>query len=121
MPDFVWNLCEYRSGFYELSIKGAAFRRIFLVCVTVAVGMFVYFGLQKEKYEVEEYNKRHDGSREKGNAIVGKASGVIMLLSTAVFLYFGLVWDMFRSAWIVYPIGGILCAVVAVIWGDKKG
>lgn len=93
----------------------------FLVCITVAVGMFVYFGLQKEKYEVEEYNKRHDGSREKGNAIVGKASGVIMLLATAVFLYFGLVWDMFRSAWIVYPIGGILCAVVAVIWGDKKG
>lgn len=29
MPDSVWNLCEYRSGFHELSIKGTAFRRIF--------------------------------------------------------------------------------------------
>lgn len=92
----------------------------FLLCVTIAVGMFVYFGIQKEKYEVEEYNKRHDGSREKGEAIVGKACGVIMLLATALFLYLGLAWDMFRIAWIVYPISGILCAVVAVIWGDKK-
>ena len=92
----------------------------FLLCVTIAVGMFVYFGIQKEKYEVEEYNKRHDGSREKGETIVGKACGVIMLLATALFLYLGLAWDMFRIAWIVYPISGILCAVVAVIWGDKK-
>lgn len=92
----------------------------FLLCVTIAVGIFVYFGIQEEKYEVEEYNKRHDGSREKGSTIVGKACGVIMLLATAIFLYYGLAWDAFRSAWIVYPIGGILCAIVAVIWGDKK-
>lgn len=93
---------------------------LFLACVTIAVGLFVYFGLQKEKYEVETYNKRHDGNMKKGDTIVGKAGGVIMLLATALFLFMGLAWDMFRIAWIVYPIGGILCAVVAVIWGDKK-
>ena len=102
MPDSVWNLCEYRSGFHELSIKGTAFRRIFLVCVTVAVGMFVYFGLQKEKYEVEEYNKRHDGSREKGRRSWERRPASSCFLTASPSFIFD--WPgIFRSAWIVTP------------------
>lgn len=92
---------------------------IFLLCVTAAVALFVYYGLQKGKYEIEEYNKRHSEGVRKGREFAEKACGVIMLLATAIFLCLGLMWDMFRIAWIVYPIAGILCAVVSVIWEHK--
>lgn len=92
---------------------------LFLLCVAAAVWIFIYFGMQKEKYNIEEYNKENRGEKKKGQKIVGKISGVIMLLATAVFLYLGLICHMFHIAWIVYPIGGILCAIAGVIWGDE--
>ena len=64
--------------------------------------------------------ERDRGERDSGGLRTGKISGVIMLLATAIFFYFGLVLDMFRIAWVVFPIGGLLCAAANVIWGDKK-
>lgn len=93
---------------------------ILLFCVAAAVWIFVYFGLQKKKYEVEEYNRANLGEKGKGEKLVEKISGVVMLLATAIFLYLGIVEDMFRIAWVVYPIGGILCAAASVIWKDNK-
>ena len=64
--------------------------------------------------------KKNRGEQDSGAKLTGKISGVIMLLATAIFFYFGLVLDMFRIAWVVFPIGGLLCAAANVIWGDKK-
>lgn len=93
---------------------------ILLLCVAAAVWLFIYFGMQQGKYDVEKYNQESTGERNRGLKLVGKISGVIMLLATAFFLYMGLVHDMFGIAWVVYPIGGILCAIASVIWGDQK-
>lgn len=95
---------------------------IFLLCVALAVWIFIYFGLQEEKYDIEKYNKQIIESKEerpRGSKLVGKVSGVIMLLATALFIYLGLAHDMFRTAWVVYPVAAILCAVAGVIWGDQ--
>ncbi|WP_367941334.1 XRE family transcriptional regulator, partial [Enterocloster citroniae] len=91
-----------------------------LFFVAAAVWIFIYFGVQRAKYEVGEYNKKNRGEQDSGAKLTGKISGVIMLLATAIFFYFGLVLDMFRIAWVVFPIGGLLCAAANVIWGDKK-
>lgn len=91
-----------------------------LFFVAAAVWIFIYFGVQRAKYEVGEYNKKNRGEQDSGAKLTGKISGVIMLLATAFLFYFGLVLDMFRIAWVVFPIGGLLCAAANVIWGDKK-
>ncbi len=91
-----------------------------LFFVAAAVWIFIYFGVQRAKYEVGEYNKKKRGEQDSGAKLTGKISGVIMLLATAILFYFGLVLDMFRIAWVVFPIGGLLCAAANVIWGDKK-
>lgn len=93
---------------------------IFLFCVAAAVWIFIYFGTQKEKYDIERYNQINQGTLKKGEKLIGKISGVIMLLAVAIFLYLGLAHDMFRTAWVVFPVAGILCAVAGIIVGDKE-
>lgn len=93
---------------------------IFLFCVAAAVWIFIYYGMQKEKYEVEKYNQRNQSTLTKGKKLTRKISSVIWLLAVAVFLYMGLARDMFRIAWVVFPIGWILCAVADIIVGDKE-
>lgn len=93
---------------------------LFLFCVAAAVWIFIYYGMQKEKYEVEKYNQRNQNTHTKGKKLTRKISGVIWLLAVAVFLYMGLAHDMFRTAWVVFPIGWILCVVAGIIVGDKE-
>ena len=47
------------------------------------------------------------------------ACGVIMTLATAIFLVFGLGWDNWDSAVIIYPVGGALCGVAWLLLGPK--
>lgn len=93
---------------------------VFLLMVTAAVGGFVYFGTQKDKMDIDKYNKIHSQNPAKGKILVGKASGVIMLLAAAIFVACGLSLDNWRTIWIVFPVAGILCGVVEVVWSDRK-
>lgn len=93
---------------------------IFMFCTAAAVWIFIYYGIQKEKYEVEQYNQASQGTQKKGETLTQKCSGVIMLLAVAIFLYLGLAHDMFRTAWVVFPVGGVLCAAADIIVGDKE-
>ena len=93
---------------------------IFLFCVAAAVWIFIYYGMQKEKYEIERYNKVNQGALKKGEKLLAKISGVIMLSAVAIFLYLGLAHDMFRTAWVVFPAAGLLCAIAGIIVGDKE-
>ena len=38
--------------------------------------------------------------------------GAIMLAATALFLLAGFLLDLWHIAWVVFPVGGILCAIV---------
>jgi transcriptional regulator with XRE-family HTH domain len=93
---------------------------IFLLCVTIAAGLFTYFGMQKDKYNIEKYNKKSSGNVTRGKTLTGKTCGVIMLLATAVFFYLGLVHNMFHISWVAFIIGGIFCAIAAIVLVDKK-
>lgn len=93
---------------------------IFLFCVAAAVWIFIYYGTQREKYELDRYNRVSQGRLKKGEKLAGKISGVIMLLALAVFLYLGMIHDLFRVAWVVFPVAAVLCAAADVIVGDKE-
>ncbi len=107
-------------GYLENAVIEETGGGIFLFFVAAAVWIFIYFGTQKEKYEIERYNQVNQGKLKKGEKLMAKISGVIMLLAVAVFLYLGLAHNMFRTAWVVFPVAGILCAISSIIVGDKE-
>ena len=93
---------------------------ILMAFVTIAVPIIVYFGIQKDKYDIEKYNKENSEEYKKANSKVGKMSGVIMLIATILFLISGLIYNMWYINWIVYPIGGIMCGIVGTIFNREQ-
>lgn len=91
---------------------------ILMFLVTIAVGIFIYFGIQKDKYDIDKYNKINSKDFKKNEKIVDKICGILMLVATIIFLISGLVFQMWKINWIVYPIGGILCGIVSIIYSD---
>lgn len=116
---------------------------IFLWVIAAAVTVLVYGGMQKSKYSVEtynkenEYNKEQSKERKEAQRKIGKWCGVIMLTATILFLLsigieigdfqdamaagLGYQWktSILAYSWIVFPVGGILCAIVAVIFNSS--
>lgn len=89
---------------------------ILLGCVTISVMNFIYFGTQKDKYDIEKYNKR----KEIENSLVGRISGVIMMIAVIIFFIMGFVYNLWQFSWIVFPIGGMLCGIVSTICGKEN-
>ena len=79
--------------------------------------MLVYIGCQKEKYDIEKYNKknRKEGLAKKRGALIGKICAVIMLIAVIVFFLLGFVGNYWNISWIAFPVGGILCGIVSII------
>ncbi len=92
---------------------------VLMICVTIGTPVFVYFGIQKDKYDIDKYNNVEKITKVE-NEKVGKYSGVIMILATAVFFTLGFVFDLWRISWVAFPIGGFLCAIVSIMYNEKK-
>ncbi len=95
---------------------------VFLFILTVAVPLIVYAGMQKEKYDIEKYNKenkREPAEEEKGK-IIGVWCGCIMMAAVILFLVGGFVWEAWKISWVVFPVGGILCGIVSSILSVRK-
>ncbi len=104
---------------------------LFFAPIAVGVFLFIYFGIQSERYDElkkmygwggyprqmpEDGAGRSPGAGRK-NRVVEAVNGVIMMLATVVFLVAGFVWGLWHPGWVVFPVGGILCGMVSVI-GD---
>lgn len=97
---------------------------VFLLLVTIAVGIFVYFGMQKAKYNISEYNKEYNKENEsyelsKKEIFSDKIQAIIMLIATIIFLLIGFIFGLWHPGWVVFPIGGILCGIVSIIFDEK--
>lgn len=106
---------EYTVIPYSEQISGG----VFLLCTAVAVGIFTFFGMQKDKYDIGKYNQENRPEAPGKKHLASKLCGVIMLLATALFLFLGLSFDMFRSAAVIYPVAGIFCGIVCLLLSDK--
>ena len=93
---------------------------VFLICTSLAVGIFIYFGLQKDKYNLEKYNRANLSQDMEKGRLAGKLCGAVMLLATALFLFLGLAFDMFRYAAVIFPIAGIFCGIICLFLDDKR-
>lgn len=89
--------------------------------VTVGASLVVYGGKTKEKYEIEEYNKANSDEYKDVEKKIGSICGVIMIIATIIFLIWGFIFNSWNINWCVYPVGGMLCGIVAIILkkGDK--
>ncbi|MBQ7778078.1 MAG: helix-turn-helix transcriptional regulator [Oscillibacter sp.] len=89
---------------------------LFLLIIACAVLAFIYAGLQNEKYQIWKYNRDNSPTPEakKRLDLIGTICGCLMLLATAVYVGLGFTNGSWGTTWWVFPVGGILCAVVNV-------
>ena len=90
---------------------------VFLLIVAGAVTAFVYAGIQEEKYKIDEYNRDNNPTPEvkKRKGLISTICAALMTLVTALYVGLGLALDLWRAAWWVFAVGGILCAVVNIV------
>ncbi len=94
---------------------------IFFGTLTLAVPTYVWAGIQKSKYNIEEYNRNAEKERRQmPSALAERLSGIIMLSATAIFLLLGFCWNLWHPAWVAFPIGGILCGIVSILFPEHK-
>jgi len=95
---------------------------IFLFIVAGAVWSFTYGGIQHDKYDIAKYNRANNPSPEakRRNALIGTVCGVIMLLAAAVYVGLGLALDLWRTAWWVFAVGGVLCGAASVALAPRE-
>ncbi len=88
---------------------------IFLLIIAVAVYILVSSGIRFGCLSslLTEYQKTP--IQRKSNSITGSFCGTIMLVATAIFLYYGFVENQWQYAPAIYAIGGVLCGVVSII------
>lgn len=90
---------------------------VFLTIVAGAVTAFVYAGIQEEKYKIDEYNRDNNPTPEakKRIGLINTICGALMLLAVAVYVGLGLALDLWDTAWWIFAVAGILCAVVCIV------
>ena len=93
----------------------------FLLITAVCVGGLTYFGIQKTKFEVSEYNaitgrELNPSPREK---LKNALCGAVMMTAMALFLVMGFVWNLWHPGWVVFPVGGIVCGIIGAILDAK--
>lgn len=106
----------------------------FTVRIVTGIGI-ILAGLQKSKYNIEEYNKENALERgyedyaarkteeilsqgrnaDRGNQLIGVVNACIMIFTTIIFLICGLGFDLWEKCWIAYPVGVLLCGTVSII------
>lgn len=86
--------------------------------IMVAVALFVYSGCKTSAYDTLLKTPKQYREHRKTNKLYGMVNGIIMLTATAIYLIAGLCFHIWFTSVIVFPIGGILCAIVSmIIWG----
>lgn len=90
---------------------------LFLLLLTIASTLFTYAGIQESKYNIDHYNLMHDHSSKtyKNDKKIGLVCGCIMMAAAMIFLTCGFLWDLWKSAWIVFPVFGIACGIASVV------
>ncbi len=87
-----------------------------LMCfVTVAVPLLVNTGIQKDKYDIEKYNRENNIFSKTDLDKVEKYCGIIMLIATIIYLLISFIFNAWKISWIVFPVGGILCGIVSIL------
>ena len=95
----------------------------FLLIVAGAVAVFVYAGINEEKYKIWKYNRDNNPTPEARRRLnlIGTIQAAMMMVVTAIYVGLGLSLGLWRTTWWLFAVGGILCAVVSIVLDPYKG
>lgn len=90
---------------------------IFMLCITVAITLFVYAGTQQSRYDIRHYNLMHDRNSQtyKNSKRKGAVCGCIMMIATIIYLACGFLTGHWEYAAPIYACFGIACGIASVI------
>ncbi|CZQ88190.1 hypothetical protein [Trichococcus ilyis] len=84
--------------------------------IAIGVFLFIFYGIQDETYEkllsIGEFAK----DKAEQNKVVGIVAGVVFPLAAAIYLIAGFVYFAWATAWIIFPITGILFGIFATVY-----
>lgn len=83
--------------------------------IAFSVLIFVYFGIIKGKMNLDDYNNKSILDDK-----VDALCAITMLSATIIFLFLSFVFKAWAISWIVFPIGGIMCGIISIIYEAKK-
>ncbi len=111
-------LTKGRETGFASAVEGS----IFLFCVAVGASLMTYAGIQKDKYNIEKYNRENSPEEKKraAQSPYQKWYGIIMLIATIVFLVTGIIWEVWDYNWLAFAVGGLLCGIVGIIDQSNK-
>lgn len=90
---------------------------LFMIFVTAATAIFVYFGTLKSKYDQVDLETFASEKKHKKAVLY---CGIIMMIVTAVYLVWSFMGQAWNISWIVYPIGGIICGIVWLLFEARE-
>lgn len=119
------------SSFYPFFIA------LFFCIIFTAVLIFIATSLYYHNFSIKNNFKKFDKQNlsqetfdeqkltqemllQKSSPVLDAVCGAVMLLSTATFLFCGFVFSLWHPAWVAFPIGGILCAIISSFKHLKK-
>ena len=85
---------------------------LLLIIVAVAVYMFVKVGMIKESYDKLLQEGAYTMAKKKVSPILGKIAGIYWLTVQALFLAISFITGSWGSTWIIWPVAGVMYAVV---------
>lgn len=98
------------EGMFNEDIANVVF--MFFICIGVCI--IVYFGTQKDKYEVKERNKENQNGI-KNNELIGVVCGCIMIIATIIFFIWSFIFNSWEISWVVFPIFGMICGIATLL------
>jgi hypothetical protein len=84
--------------------------------IAIGVFLFVFYGIQDETYEKLLSIGGFSKDKAENNKLVGIVAGVVFPLAAAIYLIAGFVYYAWGSAWIIFPIVGILFGIFATVY-----
>ncbi len=100
----------------EIFNEDSTFPVSILMCfVSIAAPLLVNTGIQKDKYDIEKYNRENAICSKKELDKVDRYCGVIMITATIIYLLISFIFHIWEISWIVFPVGGMLCGIVSIL------
>nr|WP_321292036.1 hypothetical protein [uncultured Trichococcus sp.] len=84
--------------------------------IAIGVFLFVFYGIQDETYEKLLSIGGFSKDKAEKNKLIGIVAGVVFPLAAAIYLIAGFVYYAWATAWIIFPIVGILFGIFATVY-----
>ena len=90
-----------------------AYVGLFLLVLSASLTILIALGMLRSRFHLNQPEESDPAYAFQPDPKGESISGAIMLTATAIFLVAGFLFHAWHPAWIVFPLGGILCGIVS--------